>query len=85
MIPESGLAIREEFSRWDGAKAFGFSPEAGKEPPGCRCGDVIRGLLEPADCPLFGSACTPQDPAGPCMVSSEGACAAAFRYPQLKL
>lgn len=85
MIPESGLSIREEFSQWDGAKAFGFSPKAGKEPPGCRCGDVIQGLLEPEDCPLFGAACTPQSPVGPCMVSSEGACAAACRYPRLKL
>lgn len=80
-IPESGLAIREEFAPWDAALRFGFQPDQKADPPGCRCGDVIRGLLNPTDCPLFGTACTPSDPVGPCMVSSEGACAAACRYP----
>ncbi|MBE6017963.1 MAG: hydrogenase formation protein HypD, partial [Lachnospiraceae bacterium] len=46
----------------------------------CRCGDVIRGKISPSMCPLFGAACTPEDPVGPCMVSSEGACAAEFKY-----
>ena len=50
------------------------------EPEGCRCADVLRGLLEPLECPLFGSACTPQNPVGACMVSSEGACAAHYAY-----
>ena len=46
----------------------------------CRCGEIIKGLMEPSCCPLFGTACTPEDPVGPCMVSSEGACAASWRY-----
>lgn len=79
-VPESGLVLREEFSRWDAARKFGFSPSASAEAPGCRCGAVIRGACAPRDCPLFGTICTPSDPVGPCMVSGEGACAAAFRY-----
>lgn len=79
-IPASGLAIREEFSRWDASRRFGFSPDAKAGLSGCRCGDVIRGMLAPEQCPLFGKGCTPPDPVGPCMVSGEGACAAAYRY-----
>ena len=79
-ISESGLAIREEFAAWDAARQYGFCPDAGAEAAGCRCGDVIRGLLAPQECPLFGRACLPEDPVGPCMVSGEGACAAAYRY-----
>ncbi|MBE0527948.1 MAG: hydrogenase formation protein HypD, partial [Thermoleophilia bacterium] len=50
------------------------------EPKGCRCGEVLRGVLDPAECALFGARCTPEDPVGACMVSSEGACAARYRY-----
>lgn len=80
-IPGSGLALRPAFAAID-ALAAGFEsplPEP-KEPLGCRCGEVLRGVAEPPECPLFGSACTPGDPVGPCMVSSEGACAAYFKY-----
>ncbi|NTU59748.1 MAG: hydrogenase formation protein HypD, partial [Deltaproteobacteria bacterium] len=52
----------------------------GAEPPGCRCADVLRGRLDPAGCALFGRACTPEFPVGACMVSSEGACGAHYRY-----
>lgn len=79
-IPESGFAFREELAELDAAKRFGISPAQVREPAGCRCGEVITGKLESADCPLFGRACTPEEPVGPCMVSSEGACAAAFKY-----
>lgn len=79
-IPGSGLALREEFTPWDASKAFGLSPVTADTPTPCRCGDVICGLLEPAECPLFGTACTPDAPTGPCMVSGEGACAAAYQY-----
>ena len=79
-IPASGYAIREEFAPWDAAKKFGFVPGADADIPGCRCGDVIRGVCGPKDCPLFGRVCTPADPVGPCMVSGEGACAAAYKY-----
>ena len=79
-IPASGLAIRAAFAPWDAARKFGFAPGAGTETPGCRCGAVLRGVCAPRDCPLFGRVCTPADPVGPCMVSSEGACAAAWKY-----
>jgi len=78
-IPMSGLAIREEFSGFDAQKKFGLRYVKGAETP-CRCGDVISGKIPPRACPMFGKACTPEDPVGPCMVSSEGACAAAYKY-----
>ena len=79
-IAGSGLAVRKEFAAWDGARRFGFAPDPKAEAAGCRCGDVIRGLIAPEGCPLFVKCCRPEDPAGPCMVSGEGACAAAYRY-----
>ena len=78
-IPDSGLRLREEFSQFDAARRFALA-EREEVPSSCRCGDVICGLIEPAQCPLFGTACTPEDPTGPCMVSGEGACAAAYHY-----
>ena len=51
-----------------------------REAPGCRCGEVLRGVIRPTDCKLFGKACTPENPVGPCMVSSEGSCAAYYQY-----
>jgi len=79
-LPGSGLCLRDEFAPFDAETRF---PAAVPEPParkGCRCGEVLRGLLTPAECPLFGRACRPEQPVGPCMVSSEGACAAWYRY-----
>ena len=78
-IPASGLGIRKELVSFDAEKKFGvaIAPEA---PSACRCGEVITGRREPAACPLFGTRCTPEDPVGPCMVSSEGACAAWYKY-----
>lgn len=81
-IPESGYAIRPEFAPWDAAKKFAIQPGPAADLPGCRCGAVIRGVCAPQNCPLFGKACTPADPVGPCMVSGEGACAAAYKYGQ---
>lgn len=81
-IPESGYAIRPEFAPWDAAKKFAIRPGPAADLPGCRCGAVIRGVCAPQNCPLFGKACTPADPVGPCMVSGEGACAAAYKYGQ---
>jgi hydrogenase expression/formation protein HypD len=80
VIPGSGLRLREEFSDADAALRFPVDPGTTLEPAGCRCGEVLRGVTDPADCALFGRRCTPQDPVGACMVSSEGACAARFRY-----
>jgi hydrogenase expression/formation protein HypD len=79
-VPASGLQIREEYARFDAARAFPVEIEPAREPPGCRCGEVLRGVLLPPECALFGRACTPQSPVGPCMVSAEGACAAYYRY-----
>jgi len=79
-IGDSGLELREEYAAFDAARRFELPVAAAVETPGCRCGDVICGRLDPPDCPLFGRRCTPRDPVGPCMVSSEGACAAAHKY-----
>lgn len=79
-IPASGLRMRSAFRHLDARERFDVAVEPTVEPRGCRCGDVLRGRLPPTDCPLFGSACTPEHPTGPCMVSSEGSCAAYFRY-----
>lgn len=79
-IPGSGYAIRQEFAAFDALRRFELEVEPTVEPKGCRCGDVLRGVLAPSQCPLFGKACTPTNPIGPCMVSSEGSCAAWFRY-----
>lgn len=79
-IPASGLRIREEFARLDASRRFDVEVEPTREPAGCRCGDVLRGVITPGGCPLFGRVCTPEKPVGPCMVSSEGSCAAYYRY-----
>lgn len=79
-IPLSGLALREEYAAFDARKRF-LPPETDpKDPPGCSCARVLRGEIEPHECPLFGRACTPEEPVGACMVSSEGACSAQYQY-----
>ena len=80
VIPASGLRPRQAYARFDAARAFAVTVTPAREPPGCRCGDVLRGVLSPPDCALFGRLCTPQNPVGPCMVSAEGACAAYYQY-----
>ncbi|MBW1713479.1 MAG: hydrogenase formation protein HypD, partial [Deltaproteobacteria bacterium] len=82
-IPESGLKIRPDYARFDAALCFDLDPSQElvvKDPPGCRCGQVLQGLVEPPKCPLFGRTCSPANPVGPCMVSSEGTCAAHYKY-----
>jgi hydrogenase expression/formation protein HypD len=79
-IAGSGYKIREEFAQFDAMRKFEPEVEAPVEPKGCRCGDVLRGIMPPSECPLFRRVCTPENPVGPCMVSSEGSCAAYFRY-----
>jgi hydrogenase expression/formation protein HypD len=79
-VPGSGLAIRPGFGAFDAARRFEVDPGPTLEHRGCLCGDVLRGTVEPTDCPLFGSACTPVRPIGPCMVSAEGACAAYYQF-----
>ncbi len=80
VIGGSGLELREEYVFLDALKAHTVEVEESKEPAGCRCGDVLRGVIHPTDCPLFKNPCNPGEPVGACMVSSEGACAAAYRY-----
>jgi hydrogenase expression/formation protein HypD len=80
VLPGSGLSIRTELASFDAAKVFDLPDVAGEEHTACRCGEVLRGKLAPFDCPLFGDVCTPEAPVGACMVSSEGTCAAAYKY-----
>ncbi len=81
-IPGSGVRLRPAYALYDAQARFSdlLAAVPPPNPTGCRCGDVLRGILHPKDCPLFAAACTPSQPLGPCMVSSEGACAAAFKY-----
>jgi hydrogenase expression/formation protein HypD len=79
-IPASGLKIRKEFSDYDAFKKFTVSVEETIEHKGCRCGEILQGLCSPQDCPLFKKDCTPENPIGACMVSSEGTCAAYYTY-----
>lgn len=84
-IPESGLALRNKFEAHDARKLFEdiLSPVSEQdypEPPGCKCGEVLRGILTSKECPLFGKACTPDTPIGACMVSREGSCNIDYRY-----
>ena len=79
-IPGSGYRIREEYAAFDALRRFEPAIEPTVEHKGCRCGDVLRGIMAPDECPLFRTACTPENPIGPCMVSSEGSCAAYYRY-----
>ncbi|ADD67220.1 hydrogenase formation HypD protein [Denitrovibrio acetiphilus DSM 12809] len=79
-IEESGLAFRKEYEQFDAFRKFDVTLEGDDEIAGCSCGEVLKGYIKPTECALFGTACTPQNPVGPCMVSSEGACAAAYKY-----
>jgi hydrogenase expression/formation protein HypD len=85
VIPKSGLHLRDDFELYDARKKYEedlieISGKEFKEPPGCRCGDVLRGLISSQECPLFGNKCKPNSPVGPCMVSIEGSCNIEFRY-----
>lgn len=80
IIPASGLALTPDFASFDAATRFGLSTEELPEPPGCLCGSILMGKRLPSDCLHFGKRCTPSFPVGPCMVSTEGTCAAWFKY-----
>lgn len=82
-VDASGLTLRPEFRHLDARARFALREDDVTEPRGCRCGDVITGRCGPADCKLFASACTPSNPIGPCMVSSEGTCQAHFKYARI--
>lgn len=79
-IPRSGLGLREPFSRFDAERRFDLSARSAPECADCLIGDVLQGKIRPPQCPEFGTRCTPENPLGATMVSSEGACAAYFRY-----
>ncbi len=80
LIPASGLALRPEYAHLDAAKRFDVAVPPAQDHPGCRCGEVLRGLMTPPECKLFAGVCNPSAPVGPCMVSAEGTCAAWYRY-----
>lgn len=85
VIPSSGMKLKEEFEEFDARKVYEdelreVSRREFSEPKGCMCSEVLRGLIESTECPLFSEACTPQHPVGPCMVSMEGACNILFKY-----
>jgi hydrogenase expression/formation protein HypD len=80
IIPNSGLRINEDYSSFDAEKHFFVNVSESKEPKGCICGQILRGLKTPADCSLFAKKCTPADPVGACMVSGEGTCATYYKY-----
>ncbi|EHI97804.1 hydrogenase expression/formation protein HypD [Clostridium sp. DL-VIII] len=79
-IPNSGYKINKEYEDFDAIKHFDINYKDYDGSPGCRCGDILKGKITPFECPLFRKACTPENPVGSCMVSSEGTCAAYYRY-----
>jgi hydrogenase expression/formation protein HypD len=80
IIPGTGLALRSSYRHLDAVTRWDLRLDDSTMPAGCSCGSVLRGIISPDRCPLFASVCTPESPVGPCMVSSEGSCAAYFKY-----
>ncbi|MEW6661764.1 MAG: hydrogenase formation protein HypD [Bacillota bacterium] len=80
LIPASGMRLREEYAMFDAGRIFEINLSPAQLLPGCVCGEVLKGKITPRECQLFGNACSPVHPVGPCMVSSEGACMAYFQY-----
>ena len=83
-IPKSGLKIRSDFQEFDALVKHDEKLVQTKALAGCKCGEVLQGKITPAQCPLFAKVCTPQNPTGPCMVSTEGSCAAWYNYQGLE-
>ncbi|MFP4481419.1 MAG: hydrogenase formation protein HypD [Thermovirgaceae bacterium] len=84
-IPESGYSLKEPYKTFDAASMLDITVNSAPPPEGCRCGDVLKGLISPRDCPLFATSCTPVHPVGPCMVSNEGSCSAYYTYAQKEI
>ncbi len=80
VLPQSGLAIRDKYQNFDAEKRLNIEIIPAEEPKGCLCGEILKGQMIPPQCPLFDRRCTPSNPVGPCMVSSEGTCAAYHKY-----
>ena len=83
-IENSGLHLKNDYADFDAVRKFNLTVPPAAETPGCQCGKLLKGLISPPDCKLFKKLCTPAHPVGPCMVSSEGACAAYERYVYIK-
>ncbi|MGP1449935.1 MAG: hydrogenase formation protein HypD [Wolinella sp.] len=83
-IPHSALRLRDEFCEFDAEVVFKLKEESPPDHKACRCGDILRGIAKPNNCKVFAKACTPDSPLGSCMVSSEGACAAYYKYGQVR-
>ena len=79
-ITHSALKLRPEFAEWDAEQRFTVPGLRVADPKACQCGEVLKGVIKPWNCKVFGTACTPETPIGTCMVSSEGACAAYYNY-----
>ena len=84
-ITHSALKIRSDFAQWDAEERFEVPGLQVADPKACQCGEVLKGVIKPWECKVFGTACTPETPIGSCMVSPEGACAAYFNYGRLSL
>jgi hydrogenase expression/formation protein HypD len=82
-LPRSGLRLRDDLATFDAERRFPVPGASVADPRACQCGEVLRGVIRPTECRVFGTACTPDRPIGACMVSAEGACAAAYRYRRL--
>jgi len=80
VIPQSGMGLRAEFAEFDAEQKLDVEVKPGKPDPRCRCGEVLKGKIKPDQCAMFAKSCDPANPIGPCMVSSEGACAAFYKY-----
>lgn len=83
-IPESGLKMRPAYAHFDAEAKFELPGRSVPDHKACACGEILKGVLKPWDCKVFGTACTPENPIGSCMVSSEGACAAYYKYGRAK-
>ncbi len=84
-IPGSGLRLKKKFLKFDAKTRFLVKEIKSTEPPGCQCGEVLKGIKKPSECKLFSKVCRPESPVGPCMVSTEGSCAAYYKYEKLKV
>jgi hydrogenase expression/formation protein HypD len=82
-IPHSAMQVREEYARFDAERLFDVPGVRVADPRECQCGEVLKGVLKPWECKVFGTSCTPETPIGTCMVSPEGACAAYYNYGRL--
>ena len=84
VVPYSALRIRATYAAWDAEQRFSVPYQSVPDNKACECGAILRGVKRPQDCKIFGTVCTPENPIGSCMVSSEGACAAHYSYGRFK-